>query len=483
MHISSLPSPYGIGDLGKSAYEFADFLSSAGCKYWQILPVGPTSYGDSPYQSTSAFAGNEYFVSLDTLADCGLLTPAELNSAVYQSDRVDYGRIFATRSGILRSAFSRFTPDEQYKEFCRENAYWLDSYALFYALKRHFDLKPHWEWDSPYRDSRSRETREFAERHAQELDFVKFAQYMFDLQWRKLREYVNKLGIRIIGDAPLYVAYDSADFWQNPNIFAVDECGAPTSVAGVPPDYFSADGQLWGNPLYDWDKLREFDYGFWRDRIRRAAKLYDVLRIDHFRGFESYFAVPAGSVNARVGEWRKGPGIELFESLGLVGSANSTPSLGIIAEDLGLIDESVHRLVRDCGFPGMKVLQFGFGGSVRENPHAPCNYAYDAVGYTGTHDNDTSLGWFSSLTPQERKRVRRRLPKGVGSVARSMICALYSSRVRTAVVPMQDWLELDSSARMNMPGNPCGNWTYRLRAIPGHEIAAQMRELATKYNR
>ncbi len=479
LHISSLPSSYGIGNLGQSAYDFVDFLHVAGQTYWQILPIGPTAYGDSPYQSPSAFAGNPYFIDLDALVREGLLTAREAAEARSDTPTADYGKLFAERETTLRKAFARFEGerDTGYAAFCRENAYWLDAYALFCAVKEHFGLRPHWEWPQEYRHIDSMQVRSFAAAYAHAMEFVRFTQYVFDVQWRRLAAYARSRGIRIIGDVPIYAAYDSADFWENPARFSVDADGKPTEVAGVPPDYFSADGQLWGNPLYNWEQMQADGYSFWIDRIRRAFSLFDVLRIDHFRGFESYYAVPSGRRDAREGVWRQGPGKSLFDAVeAALGRKN------IIAEDLGVDSEGVRALVRDCGFPGMKVVQFGFDGDARYNAHALRNFTYDAVGYTGTHDNDTALGWFTALPPHMRKRVRDRLPREK-TVRRAVICALYGSRVRTAIVPMQDWLGQGSEARMNTPGVSSGNWAYRLAVVPSAALAAEMRELAVRYGR
>ena len=479
LHISSLPNKYGIGGLGKEAREFADFLACAGQTFWQVLPIGPTSYGDSPYQSPSSFAGNPYFIDLEALCGDGLITEKELKNAEYDSPRVDYGKLYNERFTLLRQAFERFdTRRPEFLDFCERNSSWLYPYAVFSALKSHFNMRPHNEWEAPYRDCNSEEVKSFTLSHTREIEFTQFLQYEFDIQWRAFREYANSLGIKIIGDAPIYVAYDSADFWQNPKMFDTLENGELSSVAGVPPDYFSADGQLWGNPLYNWKYLSERDYDYYVERVRRAFELYDVLRIDHFRGFDEYYAVPAGSVNARVGEWRKGPNKALFDVI-----KAKLGSLDIIAEDLGLIGDSVREMVKACGFPGMKVLQFGFDGEAKYNPHALCNFRSEYIGYTGTHDNDTAAGWFDSLSGDAKKRVKSRLSKFGSNIPRAMINALYSSRANTVIVPMRDWLGEGSSSRMNTPGTLGANWQYRLSKIPSHKLAAEMLDTAKKYNR
>ncbi|MCI8413425.1 MAG: 4-alpha-glucanotransferase [Clostridia bacterium] len=480
LHISSLPSPYGIGDLGETAYAFADFLAGAGQSYWQVLPVGPTSYGDSPYQSPSAFAGNPYFIDLAALKKEGLLTETEEREARMPSGDVDYGRIFTHRVPLLRKAYERFTEknNPDYVEFCRKNAYWLDSYALFQTIKEKFSLCPHWEWESAYRNPHTDEVVAFARTHTADMDFVRFLQYTFDKQWRKWKQYVNSLGIKIIGDAPIYAAYDSADFWECPQCFAVDDQGKVTDVAGVPPDYFSADGQLWGNPLYDWDYLRAHDYDFWVNRVRRSFELFDLLRIDHFRGFCAYYSIAAGSTTAREGEWKEGPGKDLFDAI-----ESALGKTDIIAEDLGVDSPELRELLRDCGYPGMKVVQFGFDGSAAANAHAVRNFTENCIGYTGTHDNDTFLGWYTSLPANMRKRVRSRLKSTGREIPLAAIRALYASRVRTAIVPMQDWLRQGSEARMNVPGTPSGNWRYRLIRIPDSRLQGEMLTMANEYGR
>ena len=479
LHISSLPSRYGIGNLGREAYAFADFLHAAGQTYWQVLPIGPTSYGDSPYQSPSSFAGNAYFIDLDDLREKGLLTAEETESAVCPAGNIDYGALFASRLPLLRKAFARFdTATPAFVAFCAQNAEWLDTYALFTALKSHFSLRPHWQWEEGYAAPDAPAVRDFAAHNRNELDFVRFLQYVFDYQWSAWKTYVNGLGIRIIGDMPIYAAYDSADFWEDPRRFDTDAKGVLSAVAGVPPDYFSADGQLWGNPLYNWERMEKEEYPFWTARIRRALTLFDRLRIDHFRGFCAYYAVPASATTAREGTWREGPGMRFFRVL-----QEKLPHADIIAEDLGVDAPELRKLLADCGYPGMKVLQFGFDGNAKYNAHAVTNVPAHCIAYTGTHDNDTTLGWFSSLTAAQRKAVRSRLPRGCGSVSDAMICALYGSRAQTAIVPMQDWLGQGSEARMNIPGTSEGNWQYRLSALPDKALQQKMRDMAQKYKR
>ena len=479
LHISSLPSSYGIGDMGDAAYRFAEFLSNAGQSYWQILPLGPTSYGNSPYQATSSFAGNPYFIDLEALRFEKLLTDDELDTARRPLSYVDYGDIFDNRIPLLKRAYARFdTSEPDYVRFCDENESWLYTYALFSAVKDEFGLRPHWEWDKEFRDPHSDAVKAFAASHGKELGFYRFLQYKFDSQWRKLKTYVNSLGIKIIGDAPIYAAYDSADFWEDPARFTVDEYGAPAEIAGVPPDYFSEDGQRWGNPLYDWERLKARGYDFWVERVRRLASLVDRLRIDHFRGFCAYYAIAAECLTAREGTWRAGPDKALFDEL-----ENRLGKIDIIAEDLGVDSPELRKLLLDCGFPGMKVLQFGFDGDAEYNAHAVCNFTRNCIAYTGTHDNDTACGWYNGLSAVERKKVRSRLPRRCGDISKAMICSLYGSRAETAIVPMQDWLREGSEARMNTPGTGDGNWRYRLKEIPGAELCGEMRAAAEKYRR
>lgn len=482
MSVSSLPSPYGIGDLGLEAYAFVDFLRGSGQRYWQVLPIGPTSFGDSPYQSPSVFAGNPYFIDLRGLYADGLLTKEDLENAQCSPGAVDYGRLYRTRLPLLRKAYGRFTGREKeaYVSFCRKNADWLDSYALFRALKELCGMRPHWEWPAEFRDRRGAHVRAFEKEHADEINFERFLQFMFDAQWQQLKAYAHDRGIRIIGDAPIYAAYDSADFWENPREFVTGKDGTASEVAGVPPDYFSADGQLWGNPLYDWTYAKAHGYDFWIRRIRRAFDLYDVLRIDHFRGFSAYYCVSADSCTAKEGTWKQGPGKALFDAV-----ENALGKKQIIAEDLGVDSEDVRKLLRDCGYPGMKVVQFGFDGDYERNAHALPNFTANNVGYTGTHDNDTAEGWFAALGEEAQLRVKRilHMKKKDNDIAKAMIHALYASEVRTAVVPIQDWLRQGSESRVNVPGTREGNWQYRLTQLPGKDLQEEMLVTACKYDR
>lgn len=471
--VSALPSPYGIGDTGDDALRFVDFLAAAGQSYWQILPIGPTSYGDSPYQSPSAFAGNPYFISPDKLRAAGLLTEEECKSILAPSGKIDYAELFRTREPVLRAAYKRFTPTASYTAFV-QNTPWLKEYALYCALKKKFGLLPWNEWAEEYRNIDSPAVQKFASENEDELCYTYFVQYMFFESWHALKKYANDKGIAIIGDSPIYLAYDSADVWAHKELFLLSG-DTPSAVAGVPPDYFSEDGQKWGNPLYDWSN-RDKVFAFWKERISHALTLFDCLRIDHFRAFADYYAVPTDSPTAKVGEWHDGPGKALFDYL-----ESELGTLPILAEDLGELSEKARALPVACGFSGMKVVQFGLLGDQKSNAHALCNYTENFVGYTGTHDNDTALGWYSSLPLGQKLQVRRRL--GLGSIPIAMIKRLYKSRVKTAIVPMQDFLKQGSAFRTNTPGTLGGNWRYRLTEIPSSQTATLIRKLAERYGR
>jgi len=464
LHISSLPSPYGIGSLGKAAYDFAGFLHAAGQKYWQLLPLGPTSYGDSPYQSFSAFAGNPYFIDLDTLVRDGLLAQSELDSLDWGGSPryVDYGKIYKNRFAVLEKAFRRGYPKDRdaVGRFASDNR-WVKDYALFMAVKKHFGMRGLLEWpDEDIRLRRPAAMDRYSWELAGDVEFFTYLQFLFYKQWNALRDYIHSLGIRIIGDMPIYVAGDSADVWAEPEFFQLDGEGVPTEVAGVPPDYFSADGQLWGNPLYDYDRMCADGYGWWIRRVEGASRLYDIIRIDHFRGMESYWAVPYGEKTAKNGRWRKGPG------MGLVGVLTSWfHDLDIIAEDLGYMTPEVKQLLKDSGLPGMKVLEFAF------DPREPSNYlphTYDrnCVCYVGTHDNETVAQWRSSVERGSYTLARKYLGLNEAEGFNwGMIRGGMSSVADTFVVQMQDILGLGAEGRMNTPGTDSGNWRWRL--LPG----------------
>lgn len=474
MHISSLPSPYGIGTLGREAYAFADFLRAAGQKYWQLLPLGPTSYGDSPYQSFSTFAGNPYFIDLDLLAEDGLLSPSDMEAEDWggESRYVDYGRIYAARFGLLRKAFQAGYPRDRaaVEAFCRENK-WLDNYALYMALKARFGMKSWLDWpDEDLRLRRAEALERAREELAEDIAFYAYLQYLFFRQWDALREYIHSLGIRIIGDLPIYVAMDSADVWAEPEFFQLGEGNVPTEVSGVPPDYFSADGQLWGNPLYDYDRMKADGYGWWIRRVEGAGRLFDIIRIDHFRGLESYWAVPYGADTAKNGRWRKGPGMDLVGTL-----TSWFPGLSFIAEDLGFLTPEVRRLLEDSGLPGMKVLEFAFDAREPSN-YLPHTYNRHCVCYVGTHDNETVEQWRWQADRADVTFARKYL--GLNDAEGfhwGMIRGGMSSVADTFLVQMQDCLGLGAEGRMNTPGTGRGNWRWRL--LPGEASPALAKKL------
>ena len=474
LHISSLPSPYGIGTLGREAYAFADFLRAAGQRYWQLLPLGPTSYGDSPYQSFSTFAGNPYLIDLDLLAEDGLLDRADLKKINWGTNPryVDYGRIYDSRFDVLRAAFQKGYPRdrEAVEAFRRENK-WLDSYALFMAVKRHFGMKSWLDWpDEDLRLRRAEALERAREELAEDIAFYAYLQYLFFRQWDALREYIHSLGIRIIGDLPIYVAMDSADVWAEPEFFQLGEGNVPTEVSGVPPDYFSADGQLWGNPLYDYDRMKADGYGWWIRRVEGAGRLFDIIRIDHFRGLESYWAVPYGADTAKNGRWRKGPGMDLVGTL-----TSWFPGLSFIAEDLGFLTPEVRRLLEDSGLPGMKVLEFAFDAREPSN-YLPHTYNRHCVCYVGTHDNETVEQWRWQADRADVTFARKYL--GLNDAEGfhwGMIRGGMSSVADTFVVQMQDCLGLGAEGRMNTPGTPEGNWRWRL--LPGEASPALAKKL------
>lgn len=487
-HISSLPGKYGIGTLGKEAYAFADFLKKSHVKYWQILPPVQTGFGDSPYQSVCCNSGNPYFIDLEALRDEGLLDDEELESAYLPEGKVDYGALYDTRYNVLRLAYARFnikSPD--FVQFMAEGEF--EDYAVFMSLKSRyagtFDTFP-----EAYKFKEHLAIEEFRQSvYKSEYCFWQFVQFVFKNQWKKLKNYVNSLGIRIIGDIPLYVAYDSADVWGNPAIFKLDENLKPTAVAGVPPDYFSEKGQLWGNPLYDWDALSSENYEWWINRISRAAEMFDVIRIDHFRGLDRYYAIPADSKTAEVGEWLPGPGVRLFNEI-----KRRVGEPEIIAEDLGFLDNGVVKLRMRTGFPGMCILQFAFDGSTT-NSYLPHNMQENSVVYTGTHDNDTTLGLINAMSEEEFRSFKKQLRAALQTenvilplvsredAAMAMnVCAL-ASKARLAVIPVQDLLTLDTSARMNVPSTALGNWQFRLEKIPDRLHSAILRKSIDRYKR
>lgn len=481
--VSALPTPYGIGGFSREAYEFVDRLQEAGQKYWQVLPLGPTGYGDSPYQSFSTFAGNSYYISLDILKEEGLLTEEECREADCGANprQVDYGWLYVTRSSVLRKAFGRFVRTEDYSHFIEENRAWLEDYILYMVIRDQqkgacWNQWPR-EWKSRQPQALEQVQREFSE----ELDFYRFLQYEFSKQWQKLKKYANDRGVRIIGDIPFYVAMDSADAWSHPELFQFDEKQEPKAVAGCPPDAFAATGQLWGNPLYRWDYHRQRDFDWWTRRMAHSLQLYDVVRVDHFRGFESYYSVPYGDKTAEGGHWEQGPGLELFQVL-----EEKLGKLDVIAEDLGYLTEDVHQMVRESGFPGMKVLEFAFDSGV-DNLYLPHNHSKNCVVYTGTHDNDTVLGWYDHLNEGTRHFLRAYM-NNEGSPREKLpwefIRMAMASVANLAMVPMQDYLCLGGEARMNFPSTQGTNWKWRM--LPGEfssPLAEKIRSLAHLYGR
>ena len=466
MPVYALPSPYGIGTLGKAAYDFADFLHAAGQGYWQMLPLGPTSYGDSPYQSFSTFAGNPYFIDLDLLVADGLLTAEEVQCARWGTNPryVDYGKIYESRFPVLRRAYSRgWQRDrEEVSRFAAENL-WASSYADYMALKQHFGMKSWQQWpDVAVRCHSAPGFSVAMERYRtllrEDIQFYMYLQYLFFKQWGALKDYVHSLGIRIIGDLPIYVAMDSADVWAEPEFFQLDENMVPAAVSGVPPDYFSADGQLWGNPLYRWDRMEEDGFGWWLRRVDGAGKLYDVIRIDHFRGFDEYYSIPYGDPTAENGHWEKGPGMDLFHKI-----KQELCDLPIIAEDLGFLTDSVKQLLKDSGYPGMKVLQFAFD-SREDSDYLPHNYHPNCVVYTGTHDNDTLQGWYQALKEEDKEMAleyigNRFTPEA--DIHWDYIRLAMRSVADTCIIPVQDYLGLSCEARINTPSTLGGNWIWR----------------------
>ncbi len=490
MPVSSLPGPYGIGCFGAEALKFVDFLAAAGQHIWQLLPLSPTGYGDSPYQSCSAFAGNPYFIDLDALKADGLLTAAQLKAEPWGTDplSVDYGTLYTSRYKVLRAAYAawrekyagrfgcaHYYPDDYYA-FTLTNESWLNDYAMYMALKTANGMKSWAEWPREYRLRDAGALAEFAAGQEEEIGFWKFLQYEFAVQWKKVKDYANEKGIKILGDIPIYVSADSVDAWVGGELFELDAQGGFARVAGCPPDYFSADGQLWGNPLYNWPYHKQTGYAWWVRRVRHALGIYDLLRIDHFRGFDTYWAIPAGSSTARTGKWENGPGMDLFRAL-----EAALGKLPIIAEDLGDLVPSVRKLLADSTFPGMKVLQFAFGGG--DNEYLPHNHVKNSVVYPGTHDNTTLTDWWVNAAPAKEKANAaaylhltpcKPTAKEVAAVrtdaARiALLRAALGSVADRAIIPMADWLGLGAEAHLNTPGKLGGNWAWR--AAEGFDTA------------
>ena len=462
--VSSLPSEYGIGCFSKSAYEFVDNLREAGQRYWQILPLGPTSYGDSPYQSFSTFAGNPYFIDLETLIQQGLLTEEECRAVDFGEDPqyADYEKLHKGRETLLRTACQRsgLKESQKFRDFLAEQREWLEDYALYMAIKKKMNHVSWLEWPRELRD-RDPDTMEACRRElGEDIYFCQFVQYEFYRQWNELRRYANRQGVQIIGDIPIYVALDSSDVWADRELFQFGEDGLPTAIAGCPPDGFSATGQLWGNPLYDWNCHRATGYEWWIRRMRCCSEWYDVVRIDHFRGFDQYYAIPFGDKTAEHGQWQDGPGLELFQAI-----QRALGEIQVIAEDLGFITEGVEKLVRDTGYPGMKVLEFAFDSREASN-YLPHTYTSNCVVYTGTHDNETIAGWYQNLCPEDLEYCRDymgnwRTPRE--EIHWDFIRLAMMSVAEICIIPMQDYLGLDNRARMNQPSTVGGNWRWRLQ--------------------
>lgn len=485
MPVFSLPGPFGIGTLGKEAFAFVDFLAEAKQAFWQILPIGPTGYGDSPYQSFSAFAGNPYFIDYRLLAADDLLTADEI-PAERPIGPIDYGALYNERPVVLKKAADRLlaSPSPAYEAFCKEQAFWLEDYALFMAVKAAQGQAGLADWPDALRCRKPEAIAAAKQRLAGAVDYYKAVQFFFYTQWNALKAYANGKGVRLVGDIPIYVSPDSSDLWTHPELFQTDGQMHLTQVAGCPPDAFAADGQLWGNPLYDWPVHKATGFAWWKQRMKHATSIYDVVRIDHFRGFDEYFSIPYGSETAAEGHWEKGPGIELFRAV-----EQALGKREIIAEDLGYMSETVRQLVRDSGFPGMKVLEFAFDsrdtGSASD--YLPHNYPVNSVAYTGTHDNETLVSWYQTVTDAERAMVRDYLydyATPEEQLYKSMIALILRSAAATCIVPMQDWLGLDNSARINKPSTVGQNWRWRLKKTQlTKKLQKEICQLTTRYGR
>lgn len=483
LHISSLPGDGGIGCLGKDAFQFVDFLAQARQKIWQILPLGPVGYGNSPYQCYSAFAGNPMFIDVQQLVTDRLVPKGKVTDQNFKDKKVEFERVEEWKTEILREAFVGFQKNfnrykEEYHTFMQHNSWWLDDYALFRSLKTKYGETVWNTWKKKLVNRDHHTIQEsFKELHA-EIDFHRFMQFIFFRQWFKLKAYANSKGIRIIGDIPLYVSFDSVDVWANQDIFILDGDSKPTQVGGVPPDYFSETGQLWGNPVFDWERVAERDFDWWLARIHFNLRMFDQVRVDHFRGLESFWSIPAEEETAIIGEWLPAKGHELFRKL-----KEQLGTLEVIAEDLGIITPEVEKLRDDFDLPGMKVLQFAFGSDA-SNANLPHNYSANFLVYTGTHDNDTSLGWFNSIDKKERKLLHRYISGSRKQFVRNFMEQAWASAAHTAIAPMQDILGLDSDARMNTPGVAAGNWNWRFtwsQIRSNHKLS--LKQITEKYNR
>ena len=486
--ISSLPSKYGIGNFGKKAYEFVDWLKEAGQTYWQILPLVPTSYGDSPYQSFSTYAGNPYFIDLDALVEEGVLTQEEVDAADFgdTADSVDDEKLYKERFPLLRKAYerSKISENEEYIRYLEENSWWLKDYALFMAVKGRFNGVAWTEWAEDIKLRYGYAMDYYREEMYFEIEFHQYLQFTFYKQWMKLKEYANSKGVQLIGDIPIYVAMDSADTWANPELFQLDEENVPLAVAGCPPDGFSATGQLWGNPLYRWDYHEQTGYDWWVKRLAYCFKMYDMVRIDHFRGFDEYYSIPYGAETAIDGHWEKGPGMKLFRRMKEVLGERE-----VVAEDLGYMTDTVRQLVKVSGFPNMKVLEFAFDsrdtGSASD--YLPHNYTENCVAYTGTHDNETIIGWLDSISKEEKTMARDYMcdyKTAQKNLYWPMICLIMRSRANLCVIPMQDYLGLDNKARLNQPSTVGKNWKWRVKEEQiSEELKGKIRGITKMYGR
>lgn len=492
MHISSLPSEYGIGDFGKKAYEFVDFLEASEQKLWQVLPMGPTGYGDSPYQSFSTYAGNPYFIDIEDLYNLGYLDDNDLNymKEINYDDNLDYEQVYERKTKILQKAYKNFIKDnkkeikEEFENFKVKNSWWLENYSLYMALKLKFNGKSWQDWAKDYKYKNTKKII-IDEELKKNIDYFSFVQYTFYKQWFKLKEYANSKGIKIIGDIPIFVATDSADTWANSDIFQFDKYKRPKRVAGCPPDYFSKTGQLWGNVLYDWNKIKKSGYQWWIKRIEYSFKIYDIVRIDHFRGFEAYWSISAKDETAIKGHWEKGPGLEFFRVL-----ERRIGKKPIIAEDLGLLTDGVRKLLKRSGFPGMKILEFAFDSN--DSDYLPHKYEKNSVAYTGTHDNNTVEGWYKGVTPEVKYYCDEYLKKYLTEknsnywdpINWRFINAIWASKANIAIVQMQDLLGLGEDSRMNAPSTLGKNWKWRLKSYElSQEIANKLKDVTRKFNR
>lgn len=485
LHPTSLPGPYGIGTLGQEAFHWLDFLESAGQRLWQVMPLGPTGYGDSPYQCFSAFAGNPYLINLEKLVEAGLLSADDsVEDPGFPATHVDFGPVIAWKLERLAKAYDSFASaatteqTKRFKAFCKAQAYWLDDYALFMAVKEAHGGAAWNTWDEAIRVREEKALKSWTKKLKTELERQKVWQWLFSEQWAAVRAYANSKDIKIIGDIPIFIAFDSADAWANRELFYIDAEGNPEVVAGVPPDYFSETGQRWGNPLYKWKEMKKQGFSWWIDRFKSTLEFVDIVRVDHFRGFEAYWEIPAAEPTAVKGKWVNGPGQAFFDAV-----RKAFGDAPIIAEDLGVITPGVKALRDDNGFPGMNILQFAFAADASD-PYLPHNYVANSVVYTGTHDNDTTRGWYIQASEAERDLVRRYLARSDDNVVWELIRLALASVANTAIIPFQDALNLGSDARMNTPGQAAGNWSWRFswEQVP-HWLAPQLKELSELYGR